>query len=96
MPIFKTFEVTFSSEFISNDALLIMDVKGYSHIKFESKRQVYGGGHYYTVETAFIQAKNLTGLRAELKRVFGYNFEKYLYNSIKPFQATFRGISYDS
>lgn len=95
MPIYKTFEVTFSSDFLNNQASLIMDVKGYSCIKFESKRKVYGGGHYYTVETAFIQAKNLTGLRAELKRVFGYRFEKYLFNSIKLFQPTFRGMSYD-
>lgn len=83
----KVFEVTYSSELISNDALLIMDVSGYSHIKFESKRSVYGGGHYYTVETAFVRAVSLTALRAELKRVFGYRFEKYLYNSIKPFRG---------
>lgn len=94
MATLKTFEVTFSSEFIGNDSSLIMDVSGYSHIKFESKRRVYGGGHYYTVETAFVRATSLTALRAELKRVFGYRFEKYLYNSIKPFQATYKGMSY--
>lgn len=78
MATLKTFEV----QFTDTNAMTIMDVKGYSHIKFESKCQVYGGGHYYTVETAFIRATSLTALRAELKRVFGYRFEKYLYNRI--------------
>lgn len=78
MAALKTFEVQFTDSSI----MTIMDVEGYSHIKFESKRQVYGGGRYYNVETAFVRATSLTALRAELKRVFGYRFEKYLYNRI--------------
>ncbi len=89
MATLKTFEVTFTV----SDAMTIMDVVGYSHIKFESERRVYGAGRYYTVETAFIRASSLTALRAELKRVFGYRFEKYLYNRVMEYGQPHRRIA---
>lgn len=79
----KWFKVQYSVDFSIDASLLIMDLPGYSHIQFQSQKAVYGAGCHYQTETAFVRSHSLTSLRKELKSVFGYNFEKYLYNRIQ-------------
>lgn len=74
----KWFRVRFGIE----DELTIMDVAGYSHIQFESEKQVYGAGRYYLTKTAFIRSRSYTRLVKALKEVFGYSFGKFVWERI--------------
>lgn len=83
----KFFEVTYLTNSIEQEELKIMDVAGYSSIKFNGARDIYGAGIHYQTETAFIAAESLPALRRNLRKVFGYAYDKFLYHEIKLIRA---------
>lgn len=77
----KWFEVTFLPKTEYDN---IIRMGGYSHVKYGGDRNVcIGSGADWNVSTAIIGAHSKTALRRELRQVFGYVYEKWVYHQIK-------------